>query len=272
MNKFLFLFFLIVSGSFPVHYSQFKESYTVDLSEVYKFKEKGSIQWYRLTHKPLEYNNLQECGTPNGNHCAQSIEYFWHEVPALAGHVRIDLKDYPTIFIPGTHRFRLSAGFPQIAPTPANTTEIVIRRDNTYAGYVSELLGLPFIFWPRNTAPGFHQTDRRFGADCVATLIYGQRRLGHKVPYVAPHGLFRYIEPIPAKNNIQTIQVGDVLHFGHQTAILSQDKKPFGILNKDDMVIHAYPNSVREEKLGDLPYRFLAYRVYRWKTNPKLVR
>ena len=271
MNKFLFLFFLIVSGSFPVHYSQFKKSYTVDLSEVSKFKEKDSIQWYRLTHKPLEYNNLQECGIPNGSYCAQPIEYFWQEVPALAGHVRIDLKDYPTIFTPGTHRVRLSAGFPQLAPTPANTTEIVIRRDNTYAGYVSELLGLPFIFWPRNTGPGFHQTDRRFGADCVATLIYGQRRLGHKVPYVAPHGLFRYIEPIPARNSLQPVQVGDVLHFGHQTAILSQDKKPFGILNKDDMVIHAFPNNVREEKLGSLPYRFLAYRVYRWKTNQKLV-
>ena len=33
------------------------------------------------------------------------------------------------------------------------------------------------------------------------------------------------------------------------------------------MVIHAHPNSVREERLGDLPYRYLAYRVYRWKTN-----
>lgn len=265
MNKFLFLYFFIVLESFPVHYSQFKESYSVDLSEVYKLKKKDSIQWYRLRHKSLEYNNLQECGIPNGNYCAQSIEYFWQEVPVLAGHAQIDLKDHPTIFTPGTHRFRLSAGLPQIAPTPANTTEIVIRRDDSYAGYVSELLGLPFIFWPRNTGPGSHQTDRRFGADCVATLIYGQRRLGHKVPYVAPHGLFGYIEPIPARNSNQPVQVGDILHFGHQTAILSQDKKPFGILSENDMVIHAHPNSVREERLGDLPYRYLAYRVYRWK-------
>lgn len=103
---------------------------------------------------------------------------------------------------------------------------------------------LRFILNLQNTCRvdknGIHQTEQRIAADCVAVIIYGQRRLGHKVPYTAAQGLFRFTTIAPAAGARQPVKVGYILHFGHQIAILSVDRQPVGLLNGEDMVIHGY--------------------------------
>ena len=90
---------------------------------------------------------------------------------------------------------------------------------------------------------GGHQTDLRLGADCAATVTYGKRRQGYQVGYYAPKGLIRYLVEVEPT----VVQVGDVLHFGFQTALLSQDTEPIGVLNDSDMILHSYHQSVEED-------------------------
>ena len=108
-----------------------------------------------------------------------------------------------------------------------------------------------FVFWPKQIEHG-HQTDLRLGADCSATVIYGKRRMGHSVGYVAPKGLLRYLEAV----DTNSVRVGDVLHFGFQTALLSQDTVPLGVLNDSDLILHSPPS----RWLRRFPFRMPAMR------------
>ena len=135
----------------------------------------------------------------------------------MDGTVELHVGTLPQIFPVGTHRIRPVDGAMGARPVPDNAREVVIRRNDTYVGRITELIGTPFVFFPKNTPKG-HQTDLREGADCVSTLIYGQRRLGRRIPYVGPAGLDRFTALVPAKRGEQPIRVGDVLHFGAQTA------------------------------------------------------
>jgi hypothetical protein len=53
---------------------------------------------------------------------------------------------------------------------------------------------------------------------------------------------------------MQPIRVGDVLHFGFQTAVLTVDTFPYGILNDADRIIHTFHRTAEEIKFSDLPY------------------
>lgn len=135
---------------------------------------------------------------------------------------------------------------------------VVVRRDDTYVGYASELLGVPFVFAPARLERG-HQTDLREAADCVAVVIYGQRRLGRAVPYVSPWGLWDRLTPVDDR----PLERGDVLHWGWQTAIVSVDTAPLGVLDAKDRVILAWKGYVEELDVGELP-SFGPMRRLRW--------
>src|SRR5204863_2951015 len=121
----------------------------------------------------------------------------------------------------------------------AGWAAIVVRRDDTYAGYLTELVGTPFVFWPTG-----REVDERLGADCVALVIYGRRRLGRRVPYVSPRGLAKLTARVaagrfprdPSRGSPAPvpIQVGDVVHFGFQTAVVVEDRPPRGVLTEHD--------------------------------------
>ena len=114
--------------------------------------------------------------------------------------------------------------------------------------------------------------DLRRGADCVALAIYGRRRLGFAVPYVAPPALSRYADVIASAASISAsigaatpIAAGDILHFGFQTAVLSRDRGRRGVLDGDDLVIHTYHGVAEEARVGDLPYRGHKLQIMRWR-------
>jgi hypothetical protein len=222
------------------------------------------VKWYRLNALPLDYNNVETCGLKSPK-CVAPIRYQWEELPAIENKHLLHTKDYPEIFTTGTHRIRPSlAPLKEVASTQ-HTREVVIRRDNSYVGYVTELIGTPFVFLPKKTKQG-HQTDLRLGADCVATLIYGQRRLGLRIPYVGPGGLDHFTQVVPRKDNQQPIAQGDLLHFGGQTAVVSKDLPPVGLLNNEDLIIHSYHQLVEEIPLFKATYARAPFEVRRW--NP----
>lgn len=215
-------------------------------------------KWYELLPKPLDYDNTEKCSPKSGPDCSVKIEWYWKEISEWHGKNNVFFQDNLPQFELGTHRFAVVSGeLP--SPEPENTLEIVVRRDDTYVGYATELIGVPFVFWPK-AVQGGHQTDLRLGADCAATVTYGKRRMGHQVGYFAPKGMLRYLVEVEPTS----VQVGDVLHFGFQTALLSQDTEPIGVLNDSDIILHSYHQLVEEVPLEQALYSGQPFKVYRW--------
>ncbi|MCA9568609.1 MAG: hypothetical protein KC656_12240 [Myxococcales bacterium] len=207
--------------------------------------------WWERTTPPGDYDNTRACGGPPLG-CAELLPYRWERVGAGRR-----LRRAWTV---GTHPLLATDG-PK-PPDDAVPHMVVVRPADTYVGYASELLGVPFVLTPARLDRG-HQTDLREAADCVAVVIYGRRRMGEEVPYVSPHGLWSFLEPaddLPA-------EAGDVLHWGWQTGILAVDTAPFGVLDATDRVLLAWRGEVEEAALGDLP-RFGEVRRLRWPVSP----
>jgi hypothetical protein len=188
------------------------------------------------------------------------------------------VDEVPELARPGTHRIwveiRAEGSTPLASPggpapvDPASAWdlfELVVRRDDSYVGYLTELIGAPFVFWPVVVDGRGHQTDHRIGADCAAVVVYGQRRLGRAVRYVAPPALHRLARPVSPGVGSQTwIREGDILHFGFQTAVVSRDLEPVGELDEHDLIIHSYHGLVDEVPFASLPYGRLPFVVLRW--------
>lgn len=218
------------------------------------------LKWYALLPKPLDYDNTDVCAPDSGPECRVPIEWYWKEITDFRGHTSVHTNEHQQYFQAGTHRLAVVSDELQLPnPKPEHTTEIVVRRDDTYVGYATELIGTPFVFWPKQIEEG-HQTDLRLAADCIATVIYGKRRMGHQIGYVAPKAVLRYLVEVEPT----AVQVGDVLHFGFQTALLSQDTEPLGVLNDSDVILHSYHQMVEEVQFEQALYSGQPFKVYRW--------
>jgi len=141
---------------------------------------------------------------------------------------------------PGTNLVAL-----QINGKQTEIFQIIIREDNSYTGFLTELIGVPFVYYPKFFEKGKHQTDYHLGADCVALVVYGKRREGFKVPYVAPEALHKYTYVIGNSDTLNKTKIkeGDILYFGFQTAVIYKDNDPKGILSNNDVILHTYHRS-----------------------------
>ncbi|MFT3917375.1 MAG: hypothetical protein QM704_25805 [Anaeromyxobacteraceae bacterium] len=237
--------------------------------------EEGAARWSILDPAPADYDNVTACG-PFGpsRGCAAPIRYVERALPALDGRARVDTSDVAELGTPGTHLL-LARGVHDTGPaTPTDAVQVVVRRDDGYVGRLTELLGVPFVLGPARLPDIGHQTDARLGADCVALVVYGRRRLGEPVPYAAParlHGWLTKVTAAPALvcpdgsfAELAGVREGDVLHFGFQTAVVSRDRPPLGILDPGDLVIHTYHRLAEERPVGALPYARHPVEVLRW--------
>lgn len=218
----------------------------------------SEVRWLALLAEPLDYDNPSYCG--NRKPCVQPIRYRIGEIPGLAGRAGFRLSEVPGLSAPGAHDLVVRAGRSE------QRFQIAVRRDDSYVGYLTELLGVPFVYGPGPTAEG-HQTDLRKGADCVALVIYGRRRQGQRVPYVAPPRLYSYAEKIGDRGCVAgtRIREGDILHFGFQTAVVAEDKEPRGRLDDNDMIVHSYHGVAELRAFSQLPYRRAFFDILRWR-------
>lgn len=218
----------------------------------------SDIGWFRLLPVPLDYDNPSYCGSRKP--CVQPIEYRTTEIADLKGRERFFLSEVPGIADPGAHELLVRAGGLE------KRFQVAVRRDDTYVGYLTELLGVPFVYGPGPTAEG-HQTDLRKGADCVALVIYGKRRQGEPIPYVAPSKLRSYADRIGDRDSVAgtAVREGDILHFGFQTAVVAEDKEPKGRLDDNDMIVHSYHGVAELRAFSRLPYRRAFFDILRWR-------
>lgn len=251
-----------------------------------------SIRWTLAVPVAGDYDNPGHCRGLPADGCHDPVRYREEELIGLRGRFDFDAAQDPGLSAPGSHRLAVrlvwrgsTLSFPATLAgevddgVAADLLEVVVRRGDDYVGLLTELLGVPFSLGPVRLAGIGHQTDRRLAADCVALVIYGRRRLGEHVPYVAPPLLRERLERIGsapslvdeagAVADVGHVRAGDVLHFGFQTAVLSRDGPPVGRLDGDDLVIHTYHGVAEEVALGRLPYRGHAVEVLRWPSQPK---
>jgi hypothetical protein len=143
---------------------------------------------------------------------------------------------------------------------PDDVFQVVVRADDTYVGFLQELLGTPFVLLPRRLPEG-HQTDLRLGSDCAALAAYGRRRMGEDIPYQGPRGLFAHLLPVPHGQ----MRTGDVLHYGEQVQVVFQDRGRKGFSDPEDLVIqswHPWPRIVSRDSSG---WEGRPFRVYRFR-------
>jgi len=232
------------------------------------------LRWFEARPEARDYDNVRRCGGRPRRDCAAPIAYRIDEIAGWRGQARVRV-DAAAVGL-GSHRLQATLAAPPAPPSAdsvAGWPEIVIRRDDSYVGYLTELVGAPFVFWP--TAD---EVDRRVGADCAALVVYGQRRLGHRVRYVSPRGLEKLTArvaagrfprhrapPVSRPPPAVPIRVGDIVHFGFQTAVVVEDRPPRGALTEADVIIHSYHGLAEEVPLGSVPYAHFPFEIRRWR-------
>jgi hypothetical protein len=158
---------------------------------------------------------------------------------------------------------------------------ISIRRDDSYLGYLTELYGQPYIWASAGSTDATHQSERLEGADCADFVVYGARRMGLRIPYTwtedlprfaktlakgAPddHGIYRDAHGDP----IRFTGVGDLVLFPRHVGVLVEDRGTKGVLDDQDVIMHALFDTPKEVPIADSGYAGLPISVLRWPFSP----
>lgn len=139
--------------------------------------------------------------------------------------------------------------------------QIVIRQNNSYLGYLTELINIPFVLPPVNIIEFGHQTDLRIGSDCAELAIYGKRRQGYKIPYCGPYRIVDFLDELEKDKLFE----GCIVHFGSQVSVLYQDNGVKNVLDKDDILIQSYLSKVCFVSYLNSGFYNKDYNIYKWK-------
>jgi hypothetical protein len=264
-----------------------KKHAALPLSEAPAF----TIEWNRIEPTSVDLSN-----DASGTFAYEPIEY---EATALAdgvGELDADVRptltpdhgdgvgtmryqivvtqDGRTISSPGdeARRGRASGGLTDAVH------RVSLRRDDTYLGYLTEMYGQPYIWASAGASDATHQSERLEGADCADFVVYGWRRMGKKVPYVWTGGLPKYTKKLAAGSvdedgiyrnakgkALPFTKVGDLILFPRHVGVLAEDRGTIGVLDSDDLIMHALFDSPKEVAIGDSGYGDKPVELRRWK-------
>lgn len=246
----------------------------------------GNVRWYVAEPRLRGYDNHSYYMRRKGR-SPQPIYYDLRELSELRGRRSFSVSKVPRLASTGTHRLVARArhrGTMLTAPGPlpkritsasaVTMTSLVVRRDDSYVGYLTELLGVPYVFAPLRLRGRGHQTDLRLGTDCISLAVYGKRREGLRLPYLPLSGFDRHTRQVCRAASLKQLlrgagqscraREGDLLHLGHHVAVLSRDVEPRGLLGAGDLVIHALAGAAEEVPLRRLISDPHPVRVLRW--------
>lgn len=263
----------------------------------------ATFRWFRLEPTSRALDNTQ----PRFHYA--DVSYARSELTQCRGRAWCEVDPRPTHLpeVPGleglgTMAFQVHATLPDgtTAESPGlvsrergglsrHVFRIAVRRDDTYLGYLTELLNTPYIFGS-DGPPGSHQADLLIGSDCADLVVYGARRLGRELPYVStwtladhipehrratgqrPDGVFleatdTAAQPLRIGDGRSDLRPGDVLLFpnSRHTGVLWEDRPPLGVLDGEDLMFHTCWAPPTVEPLGasrcaSLPIRILRMR------------
>jgi hypothetical protein len=270
------------------------------------FSQPITISWYEIQPKLQEYSNLwSRSNTKEGNIHLEPIDYIKKPLPEYTHKKCLDFSRttkknnlgtyYVTaeVILEGKSFDQINTFFSETSPLSQKYSfkivQIVRRKDDTYIGYLTELLNTPFIIAPMMTQYGYHETDIRMGSDCAAFAIYGKRRQGYRVPYCGPRGIYKYLSeigkgPLRSKKAFGTeiyvnkdaqsvtvgvdgIERGDIVHFGDQVSVFYEDLGINGFLDKDDLLFQCYKDAPHVTSIANSGFYPKPIRTFKWKNE-----
>ncbi len=165
----------------------------------------------------------------------------------------------------------------------AKVMRVTFRRDDSYLGYVSELVNTPYIFGSAGP-DGRNQSDLLIGADCADLAVYGRRRMGKKAEYASSYTIdqqaperFRAAAAAadgavvdgagkPIAFGDKGVRAGDLIHFpgSRHVGVLYEDRPPLGVLDSADLMLHtcwAPPKiePIAASSCASFPWRMLRF-------------
>ena len=161
---------------------------------------------------------------------------------------------------------------------------VTFRQDDTYLGYLTELINTPYIFGSAGP-DGRNQSDLLIGSDCADLAIYGRRRMGKKATYTSSYAIDQQAplvvaaaratlagsvdakdQPVRWGTARNELRPGDLVHFpnSRHVGVLWADREPLGVLDANDLMIHTCWASPRIEPLGATRCASFPWRVLRF--------
>ncbi len=197
-------------------------------------------------------------------------------VGTMAFQVKATLENGAELSTPGLESTKYGGLTPDVM-------RVTFRRDDSYLGFVSELINTPYIFGSAGP-DGRNQSDLLIGADCADLAIYGRRRLGKKADYTSSYAIdkqaperFRGVSADSEGTVVDAagkrivfgkkgVHAGDLIHFpaSRHVAVLYEDRPPLGVLDSGDLMIHtcwAPPKieAIAGTRCGSFPWRILRF-------------
>lgn len=158
-----------------------------------------------------------------------------------------------------------------------DVTRVSIRRDDTYLGYLTEMMGQPYIWASSGPSDATHQSERLEGADCADFVVYGERRLGKKVAYTWTGGLPDVTKLLAAGakgddgvyrdktgGKLPFGKPGDLVLFPRHVGVLVEDRGELGVLDDKDIMMHALFDTPKEQAIADSGYADKPVELRRW--------
>ena len=154
---------------------------------------------------------------------------------------------------------------------------VSLRRDDTFLGVMTEMFGQPYIWASAGSTRGTHQSERLEGSDCADLMVYGARRKGYDIEYTWTGGMDKYTRVLargePREDGVYVDrkgkplrfpEVGDMLLFPRHIGALVEDRGVKGVLDTEDVMMHTFFASPREQPVGDTAYADAPIEVIRW--------
>jgi cell wall-associated NlpC family hydrolase len=253
------------------------------------------LRWYKVEPTGNSYDN-----TVGGFHW-DTIEYREHAVTDWDTKWQITADAHPKGTYPDTHngagtmafKVAIKIGFRNLASAGQESLErggldkhvprVAFRRDDSYIGRLTELFNTPYIWGSAGVPPKVHQAERLIGSDCADFIVYGARRLGKQIPYRGSWHIPEVANVIytaekiddqgryltKAKKTIPIskdgVQIGDLLLFHGHVGALAADRKPEGVLDINDIMIHTYWAPPDEQPISETAYAEAKVKILRWK-------
>ncbi len=252
------------------------------------------LRWYKVEPKGNSYNN-----TAGGFHW-DVIEYQEHPMGPWGKKWQMPADAHPVGY-PDTHGGLGTMAFKvamkiggRVFSSPGKESvfrgglsdkviRVAFRRDDTFLGYLTELFNTPYIWGSAGHPPEKHQAERLIGSDCADFIVYGARRAGKNIPYRGSWHLPLSAETIvkadrtdaqgrylgkdgkPVAIGESGVHIGDLLLFPGHVGALLEDRRPKGVLDTNDVMIHTFWAPPTEEPISETAYADSAVRVLRWK-------
>lgn len=206
----------------------------------------GKVRWFSLEPASIASDLLPETGL--GKAFSKSPSRWIYEKRRSLG-VTGDFQLAPEAWAgePGG-RFRIEAEYEaEDGWLPVPPIELRIRTADGFRGSLSECGRMPYVFGIAGVAEGdLSGVETGWGSDCSNLLIHAWRRNGIPLDWGDPGRLREQLatkaESVRAEDRVAIsageLEKGIVIDFGQHVAALWEDRKPLGMLDGNDLVLH----------------------------------